>query len=308
MTVIGVDRYRASWQTRRACDARSRRSTCSRPSPASATRSRSCSTATGSRPTAMQRFAHAGRTCPRRRSSSRPTTRRRLPRPDLHARRRSSRSRATRRSGRATRGSRRAACRATRTAIVQECGSGLVEVRRDGDVLAFARAAAAALGPGGRGGPRRRSPAPLGHRARRRSSTRRGATTGPAGRRSCSRAPTRVLEVRIGAVAPPRPRDRRARTRPARRSRSRCAPSWPQHGSIVEDPVTGQPQRVGGALADRHGTASGRRTSRRRAAAIGRAARILDHAGPRRHDPRRRPDRDARRGDGRPLGDSPART
>ena len=65
----------------------------------------------------------------------------RLPAADLHPVGPSSRSPGTRRSGRRTPGSRRAGRRATAGQVVQECGAGLVTLRRsdgDGGRLAFA--------------------------------------------------------------------------------------------------------------------------------------------------------------------------
>ena len=112
------------------------RSMCSRPSPGSATRSRSSWTAPASRRTRCS-GSPGGRTCRRRRSCSRPPT----PRPTT-APASSTPEAELPFAGHPTLGS----CHAWLEAggsprdpdrIVQECGTGLVSVRRNGDVLSF---------------------------------------------------------------------------------------------------------------------------------------------------------------------------
>ena len=110
---------------------------CSRPCPCSATRWRWCTT-----PKAWTTSAwppsRAGRICPRPRSCCRPPT----PQPTTACA--SSRPAAncplpaTRRWAAATPGWRQAASRATPAWVVQQCGVGLVRVRRSGTRLAFA--------------------------------------------------------------------------------------------------------------------------------------------------------------------------
>ena len=272
------------------CSGASRRSTCSRRARRSATRSRSCSTATGSRPTRCS-GSRAGRTCPRRRSSLPPTT----PAADYACgsspRPRRSRSPATRRSAPATRGSRRAACRATRRAIVQECGSGLVEVRRTatGSRSASRRCSARA---------RSTRPTSCGSRPRSASTADEilDATwcdNGPGWMAILLASAAAVLEIRIGpslhldlGIVGPVP----AR---ARRPRSRCARPGPQHGSIVEDPATGSLNASVARWLHRRGQRHGAvRGDAGRGDRAGRADRR--HPGPGRDDPRRRPERDAR--------------
>ena len=279
------------------CSARSARSTCSRPSPGSATRSRSCSTATGSRPRRCS-GSRPGRTCPRRRSSWRrpirpPTTRVRIFTPTAEIPF----------AGHPTLGT----CHAWLEAggvprdpatIVQHCGSGLVDGAADRGRPRLPRAADAPLGPGGRrrSRPRRRRP---GHRARRDPRLdlvrqRARLDGGPARERgarprACGSARRCHLDLGIVGLYPP-----------GAPAALEVRAAWPEHGSIVEDPATGSLNAsvarwlidAGRIRAPYVATQGG---------AIGRAARILDHPGPRRDDPRRRAERHAGRGIGRPL-------
>ena len=96
------------------CRAASPRSTCSRPSPTSATRSPWCSTPTGSATTRCS-ASRTGRTCRRRRSCCRRSPRRRTTGCGSSRPAASCRSPGIRRSGRATRGWRRAGSRMATT-------------------------------------------------------------------------------------------------------------------------------------------------------------------------------------------------
>ena len=207
-------------------------------------------------------------------------------------RRRRSRSPATRRWGRATRGSRRAACRATRPRIVQECGAGLVEVRRDGGrARVRARRRCCARGPVDDADLDRDRRRP-GHRRVTRSSTRRGRQRarldgGPArerGARPRRSGSARRSTLDLGIVgpypagAPSRSRCARCGRSTARSSRTRSTGSlnasvaaWLLDTGRVTRAVrrdAGRGDRPGGA--------------------------ILDHAGPRRDRLDRRTERDAR--------------
>ena len=129
------------------CGAGSDKSTCSPTCRTGATRSPSCSTATGSRPRRCS-ASPTGRTCRRRRSCShRPTAEGRLPRPHLHARpraavRRPSDARDVPRLAQPSGG------RAHRDdVVVQECAAGLITIRTSGDRLAFAAPPLVRSGP-----------------------------------------------------------------------------------------------------------------------------------------------------------------
>ena len=109
----------------------------------------------------------------------------------------------------------------------------------------------------------------------------------------------RVLELRIGpslhldlGIVGPYP--------PGSPAALEVRGAWPEHGSIVEDPATGSLNAsVARWLIDK-GVVTAPYVATQ-GAAIGRAARISDHPGPGRDDPRRRPERHRRDRDGRPL-------
>ena len=155
--------------------------------------------------------------------------------------------------------------------IVQECGAGLVEVRRDGDVLSFAAPPLLRSGPVDEADVAARSPTALG--IARDGDRRRGVgDNGPGWAAILLASADEVLAIRpgrvpfdIGIVGPypagaPAALELRA--------------VWPQHGATVEDPVTGSLNASVAAMADRdradpgaviasQGTAIGRRAGSR---------------------------------------------
>ena len=269
------------------CSARSARSTCSRPSPGSATRSRSCSTATGSRPRRCS-GSRPGPTCPRRRSSSR-----RPIRPRDYAVRIFTPTAEIPFAGHPTLGTchawleaggvpRDPAARSSSTAAraSSRCGA-----RRTGSPSASRRCSAGArwTTPTSTA-----SPPPWASSATR-SSTRPGATTGPGWMAVLLESAARVLELRIGpslhldlgivGLYPP-----------GAPAALEVRAAWPEHGSIVEDPATGSLNAsVARWLIDAGRHPGAVRRDPGRGDRPGGA--VLDHAGPGRDDPRRRAER-----------------
>ena len=180
----------------------------------------------------------------------------------------SCRSPGTRRSAARTPGWRPAVRRSAADRVVQECGAGLVRLRR-GRAARVRRAAADPLGPGRRGRPLADRARPAGARQLT-SSTPPGSTTGPgwigvaAPRRRGRPRPRAGLRAAIG-----RPRHRRGRAlRPSPgRRRRRGARLRPGYG-IGEDPVTGCLNAAFGQWLTGNG-ALPRRTSRPRGHAWG---------------------------------------
>ena len=185
----------------------------------------------------------------------------RLPRPHLHAGAGAAVRRPpdARHVPRLARGRRRAARRAP---IVQECAAGLVRVRRT---------------PTGSPSRRRRSSAP-GRSTRRSSTAIAAACSGSAAREivdaavgrqrpRLDRGPARERGGGARAAAGlRRPRHRRRRAVPARLAGGvRGARVLPEGRLDVEDPVTGQPERVARAVAAAHRPRDARRTWRARA-------------------------------------------
>ena len=272
-------------------DRRSPRSTCSRPSPGSATRSRSCSTATGSRPTRCS-ASPAGRTCPRRRSCSPPTDaaadyRVRIFHPEAELPF----------AGHPTLGTLPCLARGGRHAAGP--GAHRPGVRRRASSTSAATATCS-RSRRRRCSARARSTRPTslrdrrraGHRPGRRSSTRHGADNGPgwaaillasADGRARDQAPARPVRHRHrGAVS--------GRVAGGPRASRGLAAARRDRGG----PGDGQPQRVGRPMADLDRERSWRRPTRpRRASAIGRAGRVLITAGRGRDRLDRRPERDA---------------
>ena len=265
------------------CDARSRRSTSSPPRPTAATRSPSCSTATASTTDAMQRFAHwtnlSETTFVLPPTHPEADYRVRIFTPTLELPF----------AGHPTLGTCHAWLEAGGQArdgdrIVQECGAGLVPVRRTEDGLAFAAPPLMRAGPGRR--------ATLVRNRRGCSRIDRDAIVDAAvggqraglGRHAAGR---RRGRARAAPRADRRPRHRRRRPAPAGRRTSafELRAFFPEDGVTVEDPVTGSLNASRRAVAARaaagatapyvasQGTALGRAgrvhvTQRRRTAAI----------------------------------------
>ena len=168
-----------------------------------------------------------------------------------------------RRSAPATRGWRPAARRAATDVIVQECGAGLVPVRRTRRRAGVRRAAAAALGPGRGRARRARSPGCSASTRGAIVGRRSGSTTARAGSRSCSTSAEAVLalaprfgELDVGVVG----------AAPAGAPEAfEVRAFFPKDGAHRRGPGHRQPQRLARPVAARHAAARPRRTSPARA-------------------------------------------
>ena len=190
--------------------------------------------------------SRAGRTCPRRRSCCRRPT----PGADYRVRIFTP-SRELPFAGHPTLGTCHAwlaARRRPRTGdvIVQECGAGLIQLRRDDGGPGLRRAAAAPLRAGRRRG-RWTTWSPCWASAAPTSSTPSGSTTAPAGSRCCWPAPTPCWPCGPARI---RPGHRRRRPLPGRLAASLRGPRLlPRPGRLRRRPGDRQPQRLARRLA-----------------------------------------------------------